>query len=73
MTDLYNCRIGESYLVNTLILPRRERTRLCSLGLIKGAKVRVRLRTRDGVIIEAYGTRVAMSKRVCRRVVLSKA
>ena len=72
MTDLYNCRIDESYHVSKLMLSQRERTRLESLGLFKGASVRVRLRTQNGAIIEAYGTRVAMSKRICRRVVLGK-
>ena len=72
MTDLYNCHVGECYSIRDVILKPSERARLGALGLVRGARVSVKVRTRGGAIIQSLSSRVARSKKLCRRVVLEK-
>ncbi|MBQ4136952.1 MAG: hypothetical protein IJD67_02475 [Clostridia bacterium] len=68
--DLYNCTIGKSYRVNKLLLDRNERMLLGAVGLNKKACVSVSVRNTNGVIINVHGAKLALSKKLSKRIVI---
>lgn len=69
-TDLYNCKLTRSYRIERVLLDRHTRSSMCALGITRGTYICVAARTRYGVIAYARGRRVAIEKRLCRRIVL---
>lgn len=69
MRDLYNCVIGREYHINKLLLDKSECVRLRALGLNENALVCVSIKNTNGVIVTVRGVRIAISKRLSRRIV----
>lgn len=69
-TDMYNCKLTRSYRIESVLLDRQARASLCALGITRGSYISVAARTRYGVIAYARGRRIALEKRLCRRIVL---
>lgn len=71
-TDMFNCPIGKVFYISRIYLPEREKIYLHSFGVYKGCEIVVRVRDRSGVIMCSNGRRLAVSKKIGRRVILKE-
>ena len=69
MRDLYSCAVGKSYRITKLLLDKGECMRLQAIGLNKDAYVCVSIKNSNGVIVNVRGVRIAISKKLSRRIV----
>lgn len=69
MLDLYSCAVGKSYRISKLLLDRSVCARLEAMGLNKDAYVSVSIKNSNGVIVNVHGAKIAISKKLSRRIV----